>query len=165
MEIKMGECKIEGCYEIAEILLSERRMDWLLKEGEEFPHLAARNFAELYMHFPRPSTEDVVGAKLSKQGGWWCVTMKIRRGKEVLAMFFNKHGGVSVGEHESGEGLQLWCSCGAKLDVPWESLGHLGGRIVWEATQACNAQTIIGEGSIQRTVDTDISRPVEERED
>lgn len=135
-EMKMGECKMEGAYEIAEILIKGGRLEQMMEEGERFPHTLDHTLAGWYLYHPQPSAEDIVGVVgLEKKGGWYSLTFKIRRGKEMLAAFFNQHHvpQVSLSFKKVG-GLDLYCGgCEQSVFLPWDSFGHLGGMLVREA--------------------------------
>lgn len=128
-EMKMGECKLDGCYEIAEILVKDGVLERWIEEGKELPHTLSQTLAGWYMYAPRPSSEDIVGVvDLKRKGGWYSLKFKLRRGKETLARFLSQHRNASI--VTMGEGVLLNCwSCEKELVVPWDSFGYLGGRL------------------------------------
>lgn len=164
MEIKMGQCKMEGAYEIAEILISQESplIDRWLKEAEDFPHTLSHTLAGWYLYAPKPSAEDIVDCKIELRGSAWVLTMKIRRGKEMLAQFFNLHKQVMT--RVADVGITLVCkNCPTIVFLEWDSFGHLGGPLVREAVKSCNAPTTVSEGPIQRSVVVSDSGAEEER--
>jgi hypothetical protein len=137
MEMKMGRCYMDGAYEVAEVLMQGGMLERWMNEGEEYPHTLHHTLASWYLYQPQPSAEDIVGVvDLCRKGGWYSLTFKIRRGKEMLAAWFNQHSSprVRVGNVEGGSVLWLFCGgCNKQIYLPWDSLGHCGGPLVREA--------------------------------
>lgn len=136
---------MEGAYEVAEIMFSDMGIleNWL-DAGDEWPHTLPATLVGWYLYEPKPAAEDIVGIpKVESRGGWWVVTFRIRRGKEMLAAFFNQHKDAAAVMNDDFDaplgGIQLFCKeCEKGLFLSWDSFGHMGGELVREAVSPEN---------------------------
>jgi hypothetical protein len=170
MELKMGRCYMDGAYEIAEILATGGLLERWMDEGEEYPHTLNHTLACWYLAQPQPAAEDIVGVvNLEKKGQWYSLTFKIRRGKEMLAAFYNQH--EYVLDNRLDDGIFLRCEdCKKSVYLPWDSFGHLGGELVRQAVApASDAPENKCTGAVQRIDYSDtrglVSQPGDRRVD
>lgn len=164
IEHKMGKCVMDGAYEVAEIMLTGGIVEKWLAEAEELPHTLNHTIAAWYSYNPRIAAEDIVSGKIELRGNWYVLTIRIRRGKEVLAAFLNHHDQPRI--RSSLAQVWLFCStCNRDLILPWDSFGHMGGELVRQAIAASNEATCLSEGTVRRDLDSDHREPVQEPRD
>lgn len=132
--ISLGKRWVEGGFEYAELVVGSSKLvkEWLDKT-EDFPHTIAYNLRGWYLNEGKPKTEDIVDAQIRAQGAGYIITIKIRRGWELLNEFMSRHALLTVTFNENE--VSAYCEClpedcdggPRSIHIPLEALGAIGG--------------------------------------
>lgn len=114
----MGDCRIIGGWEYAEIFVGDSVLPYL--EPDTLP----RKLSGWYLYHPRPETEDIdpTSITLKKVKGLIRFRFRIKRGSQRVMHFMYYHEGP-FGVHKMDGSIMVCCSgCGEDLSVPEETL-------------------------------------------
>lgn len=126
--IMMGKRWMADGFEHAEIMISSPSfVEKFLDEVDLFPHVANTTLSGWYMSAGRPHPDDIVGADMHVQGGWYVITLKIRRGVSLLTEFVRRHKITHV--VPSDKSMMLHCpACHVEIFIPLEAFGITPGE-------------------------------------